>query len=180
VSSLSLTAHASEPGPSYTLTPPSPPVASSRTYPRVGGHLGFALPIFTLAKNSTIIGGDFVNIGLTPGITVTLDDHWSVDFEFVAYIPLKDLPQGVGIVVDPGVLYNFGDFTAGLRVATKVTEATNIGLIPIFVLPLKNLLSGPFTPFVEADVPIFFQDNRQPGGPGVASIGLQFQAGVAF
>jgi hypothetical protein len=178
VSSFSLAASAQGLEP---LNPPSLP--TSTTYPRVGGHLGFALPIFTLSRNSGVIFNDFVNIGVTPGITVRLDDHWSVDFEFIAINSLKNMPAGVGAVIDPGVLYNFGDFTLGLRVAAKVVEPTNIGIVPIVVYPFKNTGMGPFTPFVEGDVPIFLQDGRVDGvdRPGlVPSIGLQFQAGVSF
>jgi len=178
VSSFSLAASAQGLG-IAPLNPPAPP--TSTTYPRVGGHLGFALPILTLSRNSGVIFKDFVDIGVTPGITVKLDDHWSVDFEFIAVNSLKNLPAGVGVVIDPGILYDFGQFTAGLRVAAKAVEATNIGIVPIIVYPFKGAGTGPFTPFVEGDVPIFFQDGRETGGPGfVPSIGLQFQAGVAF
>src|SRR4051794_6118388 len=52
-------------------------------WPRVGGHWGFALPIVNVSNvSTTVIGRDFANIGIAPGVTVKLDPHWAIDFEF--------------------------------------------------------------------------------------------------
>jgi len=153
-------AHASPatvPGPSIT----EPPRAAPQQYPAVGGHFGFALPIVTLATKSTVIGKDFVNIGLTPGMTVHLDDKWAIDFEFVALNHLSTKGHQVHgnttFVVDPGIIRKFDGFVAGLRVATEVGAPTNSGLVPIFVLPFK--VSERAVYFVEADVPLFIRDD---------------------
>jgi hypothetical protein len=144
-------------GPSIT----EPPRAAPQQYPAVGGHFGFALPIVTLATKSTVIGKDFVNVGLTPGMTVHLDDKWAVDFEFVAmnHFSTKggQVHGATTFVVDPGVIRKFDGFVAGLRVATEVGARTNSGLVPIFVLPFK--ISERAVYFVEADVPLFIRDD---------------------
>lgn len=174
-------AHADEPAPNaVVLAPasapaPAPASASSDTFPRIGGHVGFALPLLTIGKETTAIGGDFVTVGLTPGITVKLSERWKVDFEFIAMNELKRTPSATTFVVDPGVIYDAGPVSAGLRVATQVGAPSNIGLVPIVVLPFKG--DGPLTPYIEADVPLFLRDDGTSMQP---SVSLQFQAGVAF
>src|SRR5689334_13399000 len=106
-------------GLSLGLMSPSGALAEDAPVTRtVGGHLGFALPILTIASSdTTVIGADFVNVGITPGITVHLDEHWSVDFEFIAFNKWKSGTSTTTFVVDPGVVYSFGSLAAGLRVA---------------------------------------------------------------
>jgi hypothetical protein len=155
--------------------PPEVPVAYEK-YPRLGGHVGMALPIVTLAKNSTAIGADFVTIGLTPGITVHLDDKWSLDFEFIAFNELKNTPANTTFIVDPGVVRNFGPVSAGLRVATQVGAPTNIGLVPILVIPVIKL-SKRISYFVEADLPLFLRDDGKAMRPSATFL---FQTGFGF
>src|SRR4051794_21681695 len=65
---------------------------SASSYPAIGGHLGLAVPIVTFGSKTTTIGSDFATIGITPGITVHLDEKWAVDFEFIAFNELKNTP----------------------------------------------------------------------------------------
>lgn len=134
-----------------------------------------ALPIATLARNNKVIGDDFVTVGLTPGITVHLDDRWAIDFEFIAFNELKNTPAATTYVVDPGVLYKFDGFVAGLRVATQVGAPTNGGIVPIFVLPFK--VSERLSWFVEGDVPLFLRDDGDKMRPSATFL---FQSGVGF
>lgn len=165
-------AHADEtPASPAPLAPPAP--ASS--LPRVGGHVGTAFPLFTLAKDSTFVGKDFVTLGLTPGITVHLDDRWAIDFEFIALNQLKNTPAPTTFVVDPGVLYKADSFVVGLRVATQVGAPTNLGLVPILVVPVK--ISERLSYFAEIDAPLFLRDNGQSVQPSAT---LLFQTGVGF
>ncbi|HVH43202.1 MAG TPA: hypothetical protein VM925_12695, partial [Labilithrix sp.] len=125
--------------------------------------------------NSTVIGKDFVTAGITPGITVHLDDKWAVDFEFIAFNELKNTPAATTFVVDPGIIRKFDGFVAGLRIASQVGAPTNGGIVPIFVLPIK--LSDKLVYFFEADVPLFLRDNgRKPEG----SATFLFQSGFGF
>lgn len=155
--------------------PPDAPVEIEK-YPRIGGHVGGALPIVTLAKDSTVIGADFVTLGVTPGLTVHLDDKWSIDFEFIAFNEVKNTPANTTFVVDPGVVRNFGPVSAGLRVATQVGAPTNIGLVPIVVVPVIKL-SKRISYFVEADLPLFLRDNGDAMRPSAT---LLLQSGFGF
>jgi hypothetical protein len=49
------------------------PTGNRKQYPVVGGHLGFAVPIAIVSKDTTVMGDDFFSLGLTPGLTVHLD-----------------------------------------------------------------------------------------------------------
>jgi hypothetical protein len=148
---------------------------ASPAMPKLGGHLGMALPIATFSKDTTVIGDDFVTVGLTPGLTVHLDDKWVIDFEFIAFNEIKNTPATTTFIVDPGVLYKFDGFVAGLRVATQVGAPTNVGLVPIVVVPFK--ISDVLSYFVELDVPLFLRDN---GTEMRASATVLLQSGMAF
>jgi hypothetical protein len=155
-----------------SLTQPAKPL---RPYPALGGHLGFAVPIVTLSGNNTGIGKDFVTVGLTPGITLHLDEKWAIDFEFIAFNELKNTPAATTFVVDPGIIRKFDGFIAGLRVATQVGAPTNGALVPIFVLPFK--VSEHVVYFVEGDIPLFLRDG---GNKAEGSATFLFQSGFGF
>ena len=143
---------------------------------RLGGHLGFALPLLTIGSpENTFIGQDFVNVGITPGITVHLNDRWSVDFEFIAFNQWKNGTSATTFVVDPGVVYSFGPFSAGLRVATEVGAPRTIGLVPIIVKPFA--IGKGLSYFVELDLPMFLRDNGSEMKP---SLTMLFQSGLGF
>jgi hypothetical protein len=142
----------------------------------VGGHLGFALPVLTIASpENTVIGQDFVNVGITPGITVHLNEHWSIDFEFIAFNKWKGSTTATTFVVDPGVVYSFGSLAAGLRVATEVGAPRNIGIVPIIVKPFA--LGKGISYFLELDLPVFMRDNGSEMKP---SLTVLFQSGIGF
>ena len=164
--------------PAQTLPPPQPqalsePVASRKD---IGGHLGFALPIATLGgRKSVAIGSDFVTVGLTPGVTVHLDDEWAVDFEFIAFNELKNVPAFTTLVVDPGIIRKFDGFVLGLRAAVQVGAPTNTALVPIFVLPFKVGKRAVW--FAEMDVPVFLRDG---GDKALLTATFLFQSGFGF
>lgn len=157
--------------------PPAPPSASmEKQYPAVGGHLGMAIPIATLGgRRNVAIGEDFVTVGLTPGITVHLDEKWAVDFEFIAFNEFKNTPSATTFVVDPGIIRKFDGFVAGLRVATQVGAPTNSGVVPIVVVPFKIGKRAVY--FVEADVPLFVRDV---GDKALFTATFLLQTGVGF
>jgi hypothetical protein len=144
----------------------------------VGGHLGIALPILTLGSSTTVIGSDFLAVGITPGITVHLNDKWAVDFEFIAF---NDFRNGgiTTFVVDPGLIRKFDGLVVGGRIATKVGAPTNIGLVPIVVKPIRVSDSAVY--FVELDVPLFLNDTGLPGDMQLdPSVTVLFQTGFGF
>ncbi len=148
--------------------------ATTESYPKPGGHIGLALPLLTVGDEVQVIGRDYSTIGLAPGITVKLDPHWAVDFEFVAYSNFHKNGNFTSIVIDPGVVYNFGPLAAGLRAAMHVGggQTQNFGLIPIVVKAFP-LGSGKVSAFVELDLPVFFNQDG-------AALTVQPQAGFAF
>ena len=154
--------------------PAAPPTTTAG--PSVGGHLGMAVPIVTIASpKTTAIGADFVTLGLTPGISVNLDENWTIDFEFVALNELKKTPSPTTFVVDPGVVRHLGAVALGMRLATQVGALTNFGLVPIVVVPFK--ISKQFSYFIEGDVPLFLRDDGTKIQP---SASFQFQTGIGF
>lgn len=144
-------------------------------FPAMGGHLGVALPIVTFSTQTSTIGSDFVAVGLTPGITVHLDEDWAIDFEFIAFNEFKNTPSTAALIVDPGIMRKWAGFVTGLRVATQIGALTNVGLVPVFVLPIK--LSERASYFIEVDVPLFSRDN---GRKAVFSATGLLQTGIAF
>lgn len=185
VSTLSTTAAAQDTSPTPTTevasVTPAPaeiagtaPTGSRKQYPALGGHLGFALPILTISNQTTNIGSDFVTFGITPGVTVHLDDKWAVDFEMIAFNDFKN-NGATTLVVDPGVIRKFDNFVVGMRVASRVGNPPNVGIVPIFVLPFR--ITETLVYFVEADFPIFFTDI----GSDVRTSGtFLFQSGFGF
>jgi hypothetical protein len=130
----------------------------------VGGHVGLATPVVTVSKKTTTIGDEFTL--LTPiGVTVKPGGKLAVDFEVVVANPISK-PGDTGLVVDPGIVYNWGAFATGLRLAFKINHITNVGLIPLINFGLADL--GGSTWFVEAAFPTFVEselDDTPVGAP---------------
>ena len=150
-------AHADE-----TLPPAKAAAPEYPTWPRVGGHFGLALSIASFDNDgSHVIGRDFVQIGVTPGIPLKLDGHWAVDFEFIGFSvwtfngPGRADTSRTVFVVDPGVVYNFGRVAAGLRLAAQIGEGVplNFGIVPIVVVPFS--IHKKLSYFLELDLPVF-------------------------
>lgn len=118
----------------------------------VGGHVGIAFPLVTLADPVTDISDQFTI--LTPiGIGFKTSEHVIVDFETVVVSPVD--PAGVtGLVVDPGIVYDWGGFATGLRLAFQIGNRANIGLIPLVNVGLADLGGAKW--FVEGAFPTFY------------------------
>ena len=95
VTTLSQVAHAEEP------PAPSPPSTS------VGGHVGIALPLLSVSSKTTTIA-DAVTILDPIGVSVKMSPHLVIDFETVVATPVKPAGGSTGLVVDPGVVYDWG------------------------------------------------------------------------
>jgi hypothetical protein len=130
-------------------TPPPPPPPS-----RVGGHVGAATPLISVAKKTTNISDQFT-LAHPIGVTVKLSDDVAMDFEVVMANPIH--PTGsTSLTVDPGVVWAAGPVALGLRVAWEVNARTNVGLIPLINRGLMHF--GSATWFVEAAFPTFYRD----------------------
>ena len=148
VSMVSGVAHAEEP-----LTPgvSSPPTTI------VGGHVGIALPLVSVSSKTTTIA-DTVTILDPIGVSVKMSPHLVIDFETVVATPLKPSGGSTGLVVDPGVVYNWGAVATGLRAAWQIGQPANFGLIPLVNKGLIDL--GRATWFVEGAFPTFYSEHK--------------------
>lgn len=171
-------------------------VPAKPSSPRVGGHFGLAINIANFDNDgATVMGRDYVQIGVTPGITVKLDDHWAIDFEFIGFGRWDLNKSGTAdkshtiFVVDPGVIYNFGRVAAGLRLAVQIGESVpmNFGIVPIVVVPFT--VTKKLSYFLELDLPVFITavagTPTTPTTPAVASrtvgsMTILLQTGFAF
>lgn len=153
-------------------------------WPKLGGHWGIVIPIVSFTdEDTTAIFADFIQVGIAPGVTVKLNKKWSIDFEFIGFTRWRFSDDGTpasastSIVVDPGVVYDFGEFSGGLRTAVQVGSGVpfNLGLVPIINkgFPIHDGLKW----FVELDLPFFI--TGRPGHGGV-SFSPQVQTGIAF
>jgi hypothetical protein len=135
--------------------------------PRLGGHVGVATPFVTLSSETTTIADQFTLLHPI-GISVKFDKV-IVDFETVVVNPIE--PGGeVGLVIDPGVVYNFGPVAAGLRLAWQQAES-NFGLIPLVNKGIVNI--GEATWFVEAAFPTFYTNDT-------IALNMVLHSGIGF
>ena len=118
--------------------------------PRLGGHIGTATPLLTVSKSTTTIADSFT---LLHPIGISLKfEKVVVDFETVVVNPIE--PSGrTGLVIDPGVVYNFGPVAAGLRLAWQQADS-NFGLIPLVNKGIVDI--GEATWFIEGAFPTFY------------------------
>jgi hypothetical protein len=127
---------------------------------RVGGHVGLATPLVTIPSegDTTDIGDQFTLVAPI-GVTVKLTDRLAVDFETQIGNPIDPMrsdattTRRTNLVVAPGLVYNFGPFAAGLRVASEIGAESNVGLIPLINVGVVPMALG--TWFIEAAFPTF-------------------------
>jgi len=96
-------------------------------------------------------------------------------------------PTGsTGLIIDPGILYDWGPFGTGLRIAFPVGASPSaVGLIPLINRGITKVSGA--TWFIEGDFPIVYHGSglgAQPNGaPGVNSfveLSLVLQTGFVF
>jgi len=142
---------------------------------RLGGHIGFVLPLVTHANGTnTTISDDFV-IGFPMGITVRKSDTFAFDLELVPGV--QNDPLHVDLTIHPGFVYGLGGgWGAGARLAFDVDKAS-WGFTPILNRGLLTVGSDS-TVFAELVVPIRFQEDA--GGKSFTSVGVGVHIGVGF
>ena len=155
-SSPSTTASAASP-PAGSADPVSATPESKPAFVKtVGGHIGIATPLVTVASETKTIGDQFTILNPI-GIGFHVSDDWIVDFETVVANPIN--PTGTtGLVVDPGIIHSFGRVALGLRLAFQINHDTNVGGIPLVNVGLVDL--GGATWFIEAAFPTFYSDKK--------------------
>jgi hypothetical protein len=150
------------------VPPAAPDVPPAPSKP-VGGHIGLAVPLVTIAKETTSIGDQFTL--LTPiGIGFKVSKRVAIDFETIVVTPL-DPVGNTGLVVDPGVILGFDRLALGLRVAHQINALANIGLVPLVNYGLVD--TGGAMWFVEGAFPITYSDHE-------VSLTMVLHTGVGF
>jgi hypothetical protein len=151
-----------------------PAVSTVSAQNRIGGHMGFVLPLVTHADGRTTnISDDFV-IGFPVGITVKKSDDIAFDLELVPSI--QNDPLHVDLTVHPGVICSFAPgWAAGLRMAFDVNQPS-WGFTPLLNHALATVNNA--TVFAELVVPIRFQ-SAHPHDTST-SIGIGVHIGVGF
>jgi hypothetical protein len=132
---------------------PSAPATAGGARP-IGAHVGVATPLVTVSKSTTTISDQFTVLNPI-GLGFKLSPQLAIDFEFVIGTPVHPMTGNTSIVVDPGLVYNWGPVATGLRVAWAVEQNANIGLIPLVNLPIVK--GDAATWFVEAAFPTFLR-----------------------
>ena len=152
-----------------------PAVSTASAQNRLGGHMGFLLPLVSHGNGTTTtISDDFV-IGFPVGITVKKSDAFAFDLELVPVI--QNSPLNISLTVHPGVIAGLSNgWGAGVRMAFDVNQPS-WGFTPLLNHGLMTV-GKDATLFGELVVPIRFQSP----GPGrtTTSIGLGVHFGVAF
>ena len=156
---------------SFALINPSPAAAQDR----VGGHIGFVLPLATRAQGqTTTIADDFV-IGFPMGVTVRKSDTFAFDLELVPGV--QNDPLHVDLTVHPGVVFGLGaGIGAGVRVAFDVNKPS-WGFTPILNRGLLQVGKGAAL-FGEFVLPIRFQEDAR--GASFTSVGVGAHIGIGF
>jgi hypothetical protein len=155
-------------------------VAPAQAQERVGGHIGFVVPLVTHEGGRTTNDlADSFSIGFPVGITLAGRGPMAFDLELVPAIHTA-LPRENSLTVHPGLVWNVGHgFGAGVRAAFDVNSAS-WGFTPLVnhSWPMRSE-SGLFKAyFVEAVLPVRF--NRPAGGPMTNPVTFGLHFGVAF
>ncbi len=152
----------------FALAVPS----SSFAEDRLGGHFGVVFPLVTHVGGETTTISDQFKLGFPMGLTVKTAEKWAFDLELV---PVVTSDRFVSLTVHPGVIHALGhSLGAGVRMAFDVREAS-WGFTPLLN---RSFPAGPVSYFVEAVVPIRFQENAR--GQGQTAIGFGVHFGVGF
>jgi hypothetical protein len=151
--------------------------AAARAQDRLGGHIGVVFPLVTHVDGDTVSIGDDFKIGFPMGITIKTSETVAFDLELVPVLdPQEHSPIGVPLTVHPGILKSVGHgLTLGGRMAFDINGAS-WGFTPL--LNKGFPIGGGLTYFVEAVVPIRFQDDAI--GETHTAIGVAVHTGIAF
>jgi hypothetical protein len=140
---------------------------------RVGGHVGFVVPLVSRsAGQTTTVADDFV-FGLPTGFGLKKFGRFVVDFEVVP--GFQNDPRDVSLELHPGVVMGVSDgLAAGLRLAVDV-EGNAWGFTPLLNRRIYD--ASTHSLFAELVVPVRFVD----GTDGTRSaVGLGVHVGIGF
>jgi hypothetical protein len=151
------------------LTVPRP--TSAQEVKRVGGHIGFVVPLLSRADGTTTTVADDFVVGFPTGFGVKRWGKVALDLEFVP--GYQNAPSDVSLTIHPGVVYAVREnLAAGMRVAFDV-EGKAWGFTPLVNRTLYTARTHSL--FGEVVLPVRFVDHVD--GP---SVGLGVHVGIGF
>lgn len=138
---------------------------------RLGGHIGFVLPLITNVDGNTTNITDHFSVGFPMGITVKTSDTRAFDLELVPGVD----DGHVSLTVHPGVIFGLRPgLAAGLRAAFDVNQ-DSWGFTPLIN---KSIPIGGHNFFAEAVLPVRFQKDSTGGHQTAIGFGVHF--GIGF
>jgi hypothetical protein len=144
---------------------------------RLGGHLGFVVPVVAGGNGTTTTLADRFTYGFPVGLTIKPTGPLALDFEVVPFLNVGP-GEDFTLLLHPGVLYGFGSrYAAGLRFAyNTVGDNDAFGVTPLISkgFPISQKVGG----FVEFDLPIRKQQPDQ--GRDFTSIAFAVHVGLTF
>src|SRR5258708_13971071 len=145
---------------------------------RVGGHIGFVLPLVTRVGGQTTNLADNFSMALAVGIAVKGSGRMAFDMELVPSV--QNSPGVVALQVHPGLVWGVGHgFAVGGRAAFDV-NSSQLGFTPLVnkSWPIKSEGSFFKAYFRDAVLPVRF--NRPLGGPDTNPVTFGLHFGVGF
>ncbi len=153
-----------------------PAVPAARAEDKIGGHIGFVLPLVTRAGGNTTGLADNFSIGFPMGVTFKGNGNMAFDLELVPGV--QATPRHTGLTVHPGLVWNLGHgWAAGMRAAFDVNSAS-YGFTPLLnhSWPIEGHFFKAY--FVEAVLPVRF--NRPTGGVPTTPVTFGLHFGLGF
>jgi hypothetical protein len=152
------------------LAVPSPAHAEAK---RIGGHVGFVVPLVGRSEGqTTTVADDFV-IGLPTGFELKKFGKFALDLEVVPVF--QNEPRDLSVEIHPGLIYGVRpNLAAGVRVAFDV-EGNAWGFTPLVNRAIYAAESHSL--FGEIVVPVRYADS--PTGTR-SSVGFGIHVGIGF
>lgn len=140
---------------------------------KLGGHVGFVVPIVGRGNGVTTNVGDRFVFGFPVGLTLKTKKNIAIDFEF---IPTFNTGRDFVLTIHPGIIYGFAKkYAVGVRAAYDAGNAS-YGFTPLISRGFKINEKVGF--FIEADFPI--RSNYRAYQDRFGSIAFAMHAGFAF
>ena len=140
---------------------------------KLGGHVGFVVPIVARGNGVTTNVGDRFVFGFPVGLTLKTKRNIAVDFEF---IPTFNTGRDFVLTIHPGIIYGFAKhYAVGVRAAYDA-GAGSYGFTPLVSRGFKINKKVGF--FLEADFPV--RSNYRAYQNRFGSIAFAAHAGFAF
>jgi hypothetical protein len=160
-------------GAALALTIVAPRTVSADPPKRIGGHIGFVIPLVSRADGqTTTVADDFV-IGFPTGFGLKRWGKVALDLELVP--GYQNAPSDMSLTIHPGIIVGVREnLAAGMRLAFDV-EGHAWGFTPLLNRTLYTARTHSL--FGEIVLPVRFVDHA---GGHITSVGLGAHVGIGF